>query len=391
MAIDFNNTEVAFKGKSTFQLAKAYWLFKIVSSKPMVSLGGVFTKTALTLHLPINYPIKKTIFEQFCGGEYIEECDATIKELGAFNIGTILDYSVEGKEDDKDLDATVEEIIRTIEKAKLNDSIPFSVFKPTGISLFSILEKANNGTENLAKEDLIRYNRVVARFDKICKKAHELNVPLFIDAEDSWIQDTIDGIVELMMERYNKESVIVYHTLQMYRWDRLNYLDKLNRKAESKGHKIGVKLVRGAYMEKERARAIEKKYKSPIQETKENTDADFDKAVGYCVDNLNNVSLCAGTHNEKSSLHLVDLIAENNIAKNDKRIYFAQLLGMSDHISYNLANGGYNVVKYVPYGPIREVLPYLIRRAEENSSVSGQTGRELSLIIKERKRRVKAV
>ncbi len=285
----------------------------------------------------------------------------------------------------------MEEIIKTIEKAKLNETIPFSVFKPTGVSLFSILEKANNGIENLAKEDLIRYNRVVARFDKICKKAHELNVPLFIDAEDSWIQDTIDGIVELMMERYNKESTIVYHTLQMYRWDRLDYLEKLHKKASENGYKIGVKLVRGAYMEKERARAIEKNYKSPIQETKENTDADFDKAVTYCVVNLNNISLCAGTHNEKSSLHLVDLIEEHKIAKNDKRIYFAQLLGMSDHISYNLANEGYNVVKYVPYGPIREVLPYLIRRAEENSSVSGQTGRELSLIIKERKRRVKAI
>ncbi len=391
MAIDFNNTEIAFKGKSTFQLAKAYWLFKIVSSKSMVSLGSMVTKTALTLHLPINYPIKKTIFEQFCGGENIEECNSTIKELGAFKIGTILDYSVEGKEDDKDLDNTVDEIIKTIEKAKLNETIPFSVFKPTGVSLFSILEKANNGIENLAKEDLIRYNRVVARFDKICKKAHELNVPLFIDAEDSWIQDTIDGIVELMMERYNKESITVYHTLQMYRWDRLAYLEKLHKKARENGYKIGVKLVRGAYMEKERARAIEKNYKSPIQETKETTDADFDKAVTYCVENLNDISLCAGTHNEKSSLHLVDLIEKHKISMNDKRIYFAQLLGMSDHISYNLANEGYNVVKYVPYGPIREVLPYLIRRAEENSSVSGQTGRELSLIIKERKRRVEAI
>ncbi len=391
MAIDFNNTEIAFKGKSTFQLAKAYWLFKIVSSKSMVSLGSMVTKTALTLRLPINYPIKKTIFEQFCGGEYIEECNATIKELGAFNIGTILDYSVEGKEDDKDLDATVEEIIRTIEKAKSNKTIPFSVFKPTGVSLFSILEKANDGIEKLTKEDLVRYNRVVARFDKICKKAHELNVPLFIDAEDSWIQNTIDGIVELMMERYNKDTVIVYHTLQMYRWDRLEYLEKLHKKAEEEDYKIGVKLVRGAYMEKERAKAIEENYKSPIQETKEKTDADFDKAVTYCVENLNRISLCAGTHNEKSCLHLVDLIAKHKIVKNDKRIYFAQLLGMSDHISYNLANEGYNVVKYVPYGPIREVLPYLIRRAEENSSVSGQTGRELSLIIKERKRRVEAL
>ncbi len=387
MPIDFNDTEIAFKGKSSFQLQKAYWLFKIVSSKTMVTIGSAVTKTALTLRLPINYPIKKTIFQQFCGGEYIDECDATIKELSAFNIGTILDYSVEGKESNDDLDATTNEIIKTIEKAKDNEGIPFAVFKPTGVSKFSLLEKANPGIEQLSKEDREEYEKVIVRIDKICKKAFELKVPVFIDAEDSWIQDAIDRIVDEMMQRYNQEEVYIYNTIQMYRWDRLDFLKLSHAKAKENGYKLGVKLVRGAYMEKERARALEKGYKSPIQENKEASDKDYDLALAYCVENLEDIALCGGTHNEKSSLHLADLIEKNGIAKNDKRIYFAQLLGMSDHISYNLANAGYNVAKYVPYGPIREVLPYLIRRAEENTSVSGQTGRELSLIIKERNRR----
>ncbi|MCT4582820.1 MAG: proline dehydrogenase family protein [Flavobacteriales bacterium] len=387
MPIDFNDTEVAFKGKSSFQLQKAYWLFKIVSSKTMVAVGSAVTKTALTLRLPINYPIKKTIFQQFCGGEYINECDATIKELSAFNIGTILDYSVEGKESNDDLDATTNEIIKTIEKAKNNEGIPFAVFKPTGVSKFSLLEKANEGIAQLSPEDHAEYQKVIDRIDKICKKAFELKVPVFVDAEDSWIQDAIDRIVDEMMLRYNQEEVYVYNTIQMYRWDRLEFLKASHAKAKANGYKLGIKLVRGAYMEKERARALEKGYPSPIQENKEASDKDYDLALTYCVENVEDIALCGGTHNEKSSLHLASLIDKNGIAKNDKRIYFAQLLGMSDHISYNLANAGYNVAKYVPYGPIREVLPYLIRRAEENTSVSGQTGRELSLIIKERNRR----
>lgn len=387
MLIDFNNTEIAFKGKSSFRLQKAYWLFKIVSNKILVALGSAITKAALTLRLPINFLIKKTIFQQFCGGEFIDECDATIKELSRFNIGTILDYSVEGKESNDDLDAVANEIIKTIEKAKDNKGIPFAVFKPTGVSKISFLEKANKGYDNLTEEEKIEYQKVILRIDKICKTAHDLKVPVFIDAEDSWIQDTIDRIANEMMSRYNKEDVYVYNTLQMYRWDRLDFLKESHALAIEKDYKLGVKLVRGAYMEKERARAIEKGYKSPIQENKDATDRDYDLALTYCVENRADISMCGGTHNEKSSLHLADLIEKNGIAKNDKRVYFAQLLGMSDHITYNLANAGYNVVKYVPYGPIREVLPYLIRRAEENTSVSGQTGRELSLIIKERNRR----
>ena len=389
MAIDFNNTEIAFKGKTSFQLQKAYLLFKIVSSNSLVSIGSSVTKAALALHLPINYLIKKTIFQQFCGGEYIDDCTETIKELSNFNIGTILDYSVEGKDSNDDLDATTAEVIKTIEKAKNDQGIPFAVFKPTGVSKFSLLDKSNKGIEHLSAEDKLEYDKVLSRIDKICKRAFDLKVPVFIDAEDSWIQDAIDRIAEEMMERYNKEEVIIYNTLQMYRWDRLAYLKNAHKIAQSKGYKVGIKLVRGAYMEKERERAKEKGYKSPIQLTKEDTDTDYNLALDYCVENIADFALCGGTHNEKSSLHLVDLIEKNGIEKTDKRIYFAQLLGMSDHISYNLANAGYNVAKYVPYGPIREVLPYLIRRAEENTSVSGQTGRELTLIIKERNRRKK--
>lgn len=387
MAIDFNNTEVAFKGKTSFQLQKAYYLFKIVSNKTLVTIGSALTKIALALRLPINYFIKKTIFQQFCGGEYIQECDKTIEELSEFNIGTILDYSVEGKDANDDLDTTAEEVIKTIEKAKSNDAIPFAVFKPSGVSKFSLLEKANKGVASLSKKDVIEYEKVLERINSICKRAYDLKVPVFIDAEDSWIQDAIDRIAEQMMERYNKEEVYVFNTLQMYRWDRIDYLKKIHQIAKEKGYKIGVKLVRGAYMEKERQRAEEKGYQSPIQATKLDSDRDYDLALSYCVENINDFALCAGTHNENSSLQLAHLLEENGVDKSDKRIFFAQLLGMSDHISFNLANEGYNVAKYVPYGPIKEVLPYLIRRAEENTSVSGQTGRELSLIIKERNRR----
>lgn len=389
MNIDFNNTEIAFKSKTNFQLKKAYWLFKIVSIKTLVTIGSYLTKIALYIRLPINGIIKKTIFQQFCGGEYIEECNSTIKKLYDFNIGTILDYSVEGKNSNDDLDVTTEEIIKTIKKAKDNPSIPFAVFKPTGVSKFSLLEKANNGIDNLTDKELIEYKKVLNRIDKICKTSYDFKVPVFIDAEDSWIQDAIDTIAEKMMSIYNKDNVYVYNTIQMYRWDRLEYLKKSNEKAKKMGYKLGIKLVRGAYMEKERARALEKGYKSPIQKNKKNTDKDYNLALNFCINNIDNISICAGTHNEKSCLYLAEIIKNNKLDKNDSRIYFAQLLGMSDHISYNLSISGYNVAKYVPYGPIKEVLPYLIRRAEENTSVSGQTGRELSLIIKERKRRKK--
>jgi len=387
MAIDFSNTEVAFRSKNKAELKKAYWLFKMVSKPGLVNFGKRAMTISLKLHLPVKWLIKKTIFSQFCGGENIDECASTIKNLDDNKVGTILDYSLEGKETNADLDATTQEIIATIERAKADNAIPFSVFKPSGISKFSILEKSNESIDGLNGEERADYLKFVERMNKICKKAYDLGVPVFVDAEDSWIQDTIDRMCEVMMSKYNKDAAIVYTTVQMYRWDRLEYLKTLCEKARRENIKIGVKLVRGAYMEKERHRAQEKGYKDPIQPNKKATDDDYNRALAFCVENLDVISICAGSHNEDSANVLVDLIEEKGLDATDTRLYFAQLLGMSDHISFNLSSNGYNVAKYVPYGPVKEVMPYLIRRAQENTSVAGQTGRELSLIQKERKRR----
>jgi proline dehydrogenase len=385
--ISFDNTEIAFQSKSNSDLNRAYWLFKLIGNPTMVKVGKWSTNTALNIGLPINGLIKKTIFKQFCGGETIQECAKTIANLGKFGIGTILDYSIEGKTKEEDFDATVDEIIATIHAAKNDPTIPFAVFKVTGIGRFDSLEKANNGTTQLTENDRLAFQLIVSRVDKICLSAFENGVPLFIDAEETWIQDAIDAIVRDMMRKYNKEKAIVYNTLQMYRHDRLAFLHAEIEIARAEGFHYGVKLVRGAYMEKERLRAAEKGYPSPIQPDKITCDNDFNHALELVVKNIDSMALCSGSHNEKSALILTDLMTKKQIEKSDKRIYVAQLLGMSDHISYNLAYAGYNVAKYVPYGPVKEVMPYLLRRADENTSVAGQTGRELSLIMTERKRR----
>lgn len=385
--ISFDNTEIAFKSKSDKDLKRAYWLFKIVGIPASVKFGKVATSLAFNLHLPINGIIKKTIFKQFCGGETIEDCAKAIEHLNEFHIGTILDYSVEGKTSDEDFEKTTLEIIATIEKAKGNKAIPFAVFKVTGITRFGLLEKANDLNNSLTASEKKEFQELVERVDRICKKAFENNVPVFVDAEDSWIQDTIDRLTESMMVKYNKETSIIFNTFQMYRHDRLAYIHNCLNEAKIGGYHYGIKLVRGAYMEKERERAIEKGYPSPIQPNKEACDKDYNVALEYILEHLDVASLCAGTHNELSSAYLAKLMTEKKLDKTDNRIYFAQLLGMSDHISFNLSNANYNVAKYVPYGPIKEVMPYLLRRAEENTSVAGQTGRELTLINKEINRR----
>ena len=385
--ISFDNTEIAFKSKSNRDLKKAYWLFKMVGSPSFVKFGKWASNLAFKLHLPISGLIKKTIFHQFCGGESISDCEKTIEDLGQFGIGTILDYSVEGKTSEEDFDATVEEIIATIHRGKKSENIPFAVFKITGIARFSIVEKANSGIEHLNQAEIMEYTQLIDRVTKICRAAFEAKVPVFMDAEESWIQTSIDRIAFDMMLRYNKEQAIVYNTVQMYRHDRYAFLEQAITEAKNAGVIYGVKLVRGAYMEKERNRAQEKGYPSPIQPNKEASDRDFDKALELVVSSIDSVALCAGTHNEKSSAYLAQLIEKHGIQHDDKRIYFAQLLGMSDHISYNLSNAHYNVAKYVPYGPVKEVMPYLLRRADENTSVAGQTSRELSLLVKEKKRR----
>ncbi|HYG51355.1 MAG TPA: proline dehydrogenase family protein [Flavobacteriales bacterium] len=384
--VSFENTEIAFKNKSDRELKKAWWLFKIVASPFLVKMGRIFAKPAL--YLGFKPLFKKTIFKQFCGGENIEECEKTIEQLGKFNIGTILDYSVEGETSEENLDHTKKEIILTTQKAKGNKNIPFCVFKVTGVVRFEILEKVSAGVK-LSAEEEEEWKRGVKRVEEICFAAAGAQTPIFIDAEESWIQQAIDDLATEMMKRINKTEVIIFNTYQLYRHDRLAYLKREVEAAKTGGYKVGAKLVRGAYMEKERKRAEERNYPSPIQPDKASSDRDYDAALEYCVKHIDTVSICAGSHNEKSSLKLTELMAANAIAPNDKRIYFAQLLGMSDHISYNLADAGYNVAKYVPYGPVKEVLPYLIRRAQENTSVKGQTGRELGLIIKERERRKK--
>lgn len=387
--ISFENTEIAFKGKSSKDLKKARWLFKLVANPRMVKFGKWATNTAITLHLPINGIIKKTIFHQFCGGISIQDSLQTSRKLAERNVKTILDYSIEGKTSEEDFDKTVNEIIGTIHEAKKNANIPFAVFKVTGICLFETLEKANESVDHLEKGELERYAKLLERVDKICGEAYTNDVPIFIDAEETWIQNTIDRVVRDMSRKYNVHRAIVYNTVQLYRHDRLTYMKEEIDLARKENRFTGLKLVRGAYMEKERERAQKFNYPSPIQPNKAACDQDFNAALELSVKNIDVLSICAGTHNEDSAQRLVDLMKEHSIDATDPRIYFAQLLGMSDHISFNLADNGYEVAKYVPYGPIKEVLPYLIRRAEENTSAAGQTGRELSLIMKEIQRRKK--
>ncbi len=385
--LSFENTEIAFQSKSTKQLNKSYWLFKLVSNNTLVKVSPFLLKIAFTLRLPIKGLIKQTIFEQFCGGESIDKCDKRIQSLANYNIGTILDYSVEGKSNEDDFNRVTQETIRTILKAKVDDNIPFAVFKTSGLARLELLEKVSNSKVELNEEEKEEFKRVKERINSICATACKNNVRLFIDAEESWIQDAIDDIVVSMMRKYNSERAIVFNTLQMYRWDRFAYLKQSYADAENGNYFLGLKIVRGAYMEKERERAEKMGYPSPIQNDKASCDNDYNLALRFCINHIDKIALCAGTHNEQSSMLLTQLMAENNILKNDQRVYFSQLLGMSEHISFNLSKHEYNVAKYMPYGPVKDVLPYLIRRAEENTSIAGQTGRELGLIIKEKKRR----
>ncbi len=386
--VSFDNTEIAFSGKSDADLRRSYWLFRMIGSPAFVKMGKGLTTFAIKTHLPIKGIIKATIFRQFVGGETIDECARTVKALGKYGIGTILDYSVEGKESEEDFDRCAEETIATVERAKNDPHIPFCVFKVTGLARFALLEKVSAG-EQLSEAEKEEFARVERRVERISAVAHSYAKPLFIDAEESWIQQAIDDLADAMMARFNTKKAIVYNTFQLYRKDRLPFLQSSLAKAEQGGYFLGAKLVRGAYMEKERERAAKMGYPSPIQDSKENSDRDYDNALRFCIDHIDRIAVCAGTHNESSSLLLVKLMAEKKIPHDHPHVYFSQLLGMSDHISFNLSADKYNVAKYVPYGPVKEVLPYLIRRAQENTSVKGQTGRELSLIIKEKKRRKK--
>ena len=384
LQLDFSNTEIAFKAKTNSELRTSYFLFKAIGMNWLVKMGTPLIETAFALHLPIKSLIKHTVYQQFVGGENITECEKAIDTLNKYHIGTILDYSVEGKEAESDFENTCNETIDTIHKAKGNSKIPFCVFKVTGLARLALLEKINI---TLTENEIIEFEKVKARIEKICNTAFENNVKIFIDAEETWIQNPIDQMATEMMVKFNKNEAIVYNTIQLYRHDRLAYLKDSFNHAVANNYFLGIKLVRGAYMEKERARAAELNYTDPIQISKENTDNDYDHALRFCLENINRISICAGTHNEKSSITLAQMMLDNNIEINDKRIYFSQLYGMSDNLSYNMANAGYNVAKYLPYGPVKDVMPYLFRRAAENTSVKGQTGRELNLILKEKARR----
>jgi proline dehydrogenase len=384
--MNFENTEVAFRHYSNAALNRAYWLFRLINNNFLVKIGPPITNFVVKIGLPVKGLIKATIFKHFCGGETIVECGPTINNLKQGGVCTILDYSVEGEDDEQAFDNTRDEIMRTITRATEDSAVPITVFKITGVGRFGLLEKLDANTP-LDPAETIEWQKVQDRVLDICEMAHTSNVPVMIDAEETWIQTTIDTLALAMMHRFNKGKAIVYNTYQLYRHDKLRSLIDDHVFAVNEGFILGAKLVRGAYMEKERARAEEMGYESPIQPDKDATDRDYNDALVYCIDHNSEIAIVAGTHNEDSSRLLTELLAEKNIDPKNSNVYFAQLLGMSDNLSFNLADAHYNVAKYVPYGPVEAVLPYLFRRAQENTSISGQMSRELGLIVKEKKRR----
>lgn len=382
----FEDTATAFSLKTDSELERAYFLFKMIANEPLVKMGTLMTNFAIKARLPVEGLIRATVFDHFCGGVSEEDCLPVVDRLFEKKVCSVLDYSVEGKQEEDPFDNATTIILKILDFVKEKDAIPFAVFKPTGFGRFALYQKIGE-KKPLTKDEKAEWQRIVNRFDKVCKKAYDLDVSLLIDGEESWMQDAADDLAAQMMQKYNKKKTIVFNTLQTYRWDRLPYLKELHKKAQEEGFKIGMKVVRGAYMEKENERAMEKGYPTPICESKLATDTNFDATVAYMVDNLDTISIFSGTHNEQSCLKLIGLMKEKNIAKDNPAIWFGQLYGMSDHISFNLADHGYNVAKYLPFGPVKDVMPYLIRRAEENTSVAGQTTRELSLLKQERKRR----
>ncbi len=384
--LDLDDPAAAFIDKSDAELKEKYRLFKLLNSPFLNALGTKATTFALSLGLPVEGLIKSTIFEQFCGGETIEECSPAIERLARQNVGAILDYSVEGMSTEGAFDDTKAEIIRTIERGKNDPAIPFAVFKVTGIAPLGTLERLSLKKKLDAKSQA-KCERIHSRVNEICAAAYEAGQPLFIDAEESWIQDAIDRLAIEMMEKYNREQPIIFTTLQLYRTDRLQYLKEARRQAKLDGYFPGFKLVRGAYMEKERERAQKMGYPSPIQANKAATDRDYDTAIGYCLKHVDEVAFVAATHNDASTKLLAEKMFDRGIPADHPNIFFSQLYGMGDNISYVLAARDYHVSKYVPYGPVADSIPYLIRRAEENSSAAGQVSRELSLIRREMRRR----
>lgn len=384
--LDFSNTEIAFSSKSNSDLRLAYILFSAIASRSLVKVLKGATNVALAVKLPVGWAVKPTLYRHFVGGETLEGCAKGIKNLLEYNVSAVLDYSAEAGQSMEDIQNAFDETIHSIEFAAKTKGIPYTVFKPTAMTTDELLAKASAG-EKLSEAEQIDYNGYKERIYKLCKKAHDLGVRILIDAEDYCFQADIDRVTEEMMRTFNKERAIVFNTLQMYRHDRYEYLKWLHQDSIKNNYFLGIKFVRGAYMEKERERALKGGYPSPICDTKEQTDANYNQGIEYTVAHIDRIETFSGTHNEHSNQLLAELMVKHGIAKDDNRIFFAQLYGMSDNISYNLAKDGYNVTKYVPYAPVDRVLPYLIRRAEENTSMAGQTSRELDYITKEIKRR----
>lgn len=383
----FQDTEAAFSLKNDSELERAYFLFKMISYQPLVKIGTAATNFALKANLPIEGLIRSTVFDHFCGGVNEEDCIPVIDKMYTKGVSSVLDYSVEGKEDEAQFDEAADRIIKIINFSANKEAMPIVVFKPTGFGRFELFEIKGDNTRTFTKDQEDEWQRIVERFKRVCALAKEKDVEVLIDGEESWMQDAADDLVEDMMRLYNIEKPIVYNTLQTYRWDRLQYLKDIHQRSQVDNFKLGFKIVRGAYMEKERERAKDKGYKSPICIDKAATDTNFNDSMLYMLNNLNDISIFIGTHNEESTLMALQKMDELGVSKSDNRVWFGQLYGMSDHISFNLSKHGYNVAKYVPFGPVKDVMPYLIRRAEENTSVAGQTSRELGLLTSEKKRR----
>ena len=382
----FNDTETAFKLKSSEELNRALFLFEMINRPSLVKIGIFLTKISLKFHLPVEGLIKSTVFNQFAGGESMEDCLPVIEKMYTKKLHSVLDYSVEGKEEEEQFDAAEKKKISIIEFAAKRKELPFAVFKPTGIGRFAIWGKVTSKVA-LTNEEHEEWQRVQQRVENICEAAYQNDIAVMADGEETWMQEAADDLIVKMMKKYNREKAIVFMTLQCYRWDRLEYLRNLHETGEKEGFKIGVKIVRGAYFEQENLRAKKMNYPSPICENKEATDVSYNGVLTYCLAHIDAISVFIGSHNEVSNYLALQIMEDKNIDINDSRVWFGQLYGMSDHISFNLAKKNYNTAKLVPFGPVTDVVPYLIRRAEENTSVKGQTGRELALLLEERKRR----
>ncbi len=387
--LDFNNTQIAFSAKTEGELKNAYLLFNTIKYPGLVKFAKMATTIALKIHFPLSWAVKPTLYKQFVGGETLEDCEKTIKHLKEFNVLSTLDFSAEGEQTPEGIEATFNETIRSIDFAKGNENLAYAVFKPSTITTDELLEKVSENRSELTIDEVKAFREFKDRFMALCQRAYDNDVRILVDAEDYCFQNAIDSLTDEAMRKFNQKRAIVFATLQMYRHDRMEYLQRIHKDSLEKNYIPGIKFVRGAYMEEERLRAAAKGYPDPICKDKQTTDENYDAGVRYVIEHIDHFEIFVGTHNEASNYKLAKLIEEKGLAKNDPRIFFAQLLGMSDNISFNLAHEGYNVTKYVPYAPVNDVLPYLIRRAEENTSVAGQTGRELRMLETEMKRRKK--